>query len=193
MICFFDIEASSLEQGSFPIEIGWVPETGVGESHLIRPEPAWTGWSMESQKLHGITREMLVADGKPAAWVARRVLEVLPPDTVVGISDSPAFDQFWLSMLLDVVKSSSHPVLFDLTHLLRQDVQPLLRHLQARRMDADEMRATVVGMVLQVQEDEEARKRVRHRALTDAEGLHWRWREVQRRVAHAVSEPSGDR
>jgi hypothetical protein len=107
---------------------------------------------------------------------------------VVGISDAPGPDQFWLSRLLDVIKSSSHPVLFDLTHLLRQDVQPLLRHLQARRMEAEEMRAAVVGMVLKVQEDEAARERVRHRALPDAEGLHWRWREVQRRVAEAVGK-----
>ena len=40
-IVILDIEASSLLPGSFPIEIGWIYEDGSGESHLIRPAPAW--------------------------------------------------------------------------------------------------------------------------------------------------------
>ena len=34
-----------------------------------------------------------------------------------------------------------------------------------------------------VAEAEATRRRVRHRALPDAEGLWWRWREVRRRAA----------
>jgi hypothetical protein len=182
MIVFVDFEASSLEQGSFPIEIGWVNEDGVGESHLIRPEPHWSGWDDKSERIHGISREMLEDEGKPAAWVARRVLEVLHPDRATGISDAPEFDGSWLNMLLGVVHPSSPPILLGLNTVLRQEVASLLERLVSDGMRVMEAKEAVVGMVRQVEEDEIARPRVRHRALPDAEGLRWRWAEVRRRV-----------
>ncbi len=41
MKAFIDVEASSLSEYSFPIEVGWVLEDGTGTSYLIRPEPTW--------------------------------------------------------------------------------------------------------------------------------------------------------
>ena len=45
MKAFLDFEASSLEKGGFPVEVGWVLEDGAEEAHLIRPAPDWTVWS----------------------------------------------------------------------------------------------------------------------------------------------------
>ena len=43
-VAFIEFEASSLNSGSVPIEVGWVLADGTGESHLICPAPGWTDW-----------------------------------------------------------------------------------------------------------------------------------------------------
>ena len=93
-ILFVDFEASSVERGSFPIEIGWCGVNGEGEAHLIRPVPDWTAWSDVSEKIHGITREQLHAEGKPVREVARRAAVAFSPRTAMVLSDAPAFDEF---------------------------------------------------------------------------------------------------
>ncbi len=42
-------------------------------------------------------------------------------------------------------------------------------------------------IVAEAEEADATRQRVRHRALPDAEGLWWRWREVQRRAASTIA------
>ena len=62
-----DFEASSLEPGSYPIEVGicrWLtPERPIeGWSTLIKPAAVWNeqgSWSRTSQSIHGIAREEL--------------------------------------------------------------------------------------------------------------------------------------
>lgn len=92
MILFLDIEASGLHFGSYPIEICWVDETGVGESHPIRPAPTWISWSDTSEALHGICRQMLEREGRDHDWVARRITEVLGKADAV-FTDAPEWDQ----------------------------------------------------------------------------------------------------
>jgi hypothetical protein len=106
MLYFLDLEASSLDSGSFPIEIGWVDEAGQGESYLIRAEGNWTGWtagpwpgwSTASERLHGISHDLLARDGQPAATIAARAHDTLNGQMIC--SDNPAFDEYWLGMLL---------------------------------------------------------------------------------------------
>ncbi|MFZ2994609.1 hypothetical protein [Sphingobium sp.] len=43
-----DFEASSLAKLSQPIEVAWVFEDGICESHLIRPAQQWTDWHAEA-------------------------------------------------------------------------------------------------------------------------------------------------
>lgn len=76
-IVFLDIEASSLDSGSFPIEIAWVDVTGCGEAYLISPRFNWNGWSAASEKLHGISRSMLDIEGTPAITVSQLVYDTL--------------------------------------------------------------------------------------------------------------------
>lgn len=192
MIYFLDFEASSLGQGSFPIEIGWMGEDGIGESHLIRPEPGWTEWSWESEQVHGISRDMLAEHGKPAEEVARRVLEALRPERDVCISDAPDHDQYWLGMLLRVTGGTSHPALLDISNLHRIEIQPLVARLRASGMASDDVRHAVLELVLSVHDDEGARARTRHRALPDAEGLRGQWLEVRRRAADLAGDAEFD-
>lgn len=98
---FYDVEASGLYGGSHPIEVGWaiVDDQGriTSEAHLIRPEPGWTGWSNESEAVHGISRQMLADTGRPATEVVARMESVLTSRTV--LSDSPRADEAWTDKL----------------------------------------------------------------------------------------------
>jgi hypothetical protein len=192
-IHFVDFEASSLDSGSFPIEVAWVNENGQGESHLIRPERAWTSWSPQSEKIHGISRPILFREGKPADWVARRALTALTG--AILVSDNPAFDGHWLSMLFQVIGDETEIQMVDLLSVVGQDIQRLLVLIepeahspewrrQARQL-LDEGRALAANIV----EVETQRQRTKHRALADAEHL-WRcWKAVR----HGVNQRLLDR
>ena len=62
MKAFLDFEASSLEKGGFPVEVGWVLQDGAEEAHLIRPAPDWTVWSEEAEAIHRLSRARLEAE-----------------------------------------------------------------------------------------------------------------------------------
>jgi hypothetical protein len=73
-IAFVDLEASGLGSNSFPTEIGWamISEDGSVESGscLIRPTARWrmysNAWSAASERLTGITKEILDEGCHPA-------------------------------------------------------------------------------------------------------------------------------
>lgn len=96
---FLDFEASSLRSASYPIEVAWNAPDGSIEAHLISPAgiPRWTDWSVEAEKLHGISRALLLRDGKPPAWICRRMNHQLAGTMVY--SDDPDYDGAWLAEL----------------------------------------------------------------------------------------------
>lgn len=98
MRAFIDFEASSLARDSYPIEVGWVFEDGRGESHLIRPLPAWTDWDPRAAAIHGISRSTLETVGLDVDVVAHRLLDSLLGHAVHA--SSPSWDGKWLSVLL---------------------------------------------------------------------------------------------
>lgn len=104
---FLDFEASSLAEGSYPIEIAWGDINGVHESHLISPAEVreWTDWSIISETVHGISKLQLNREGRSPKWVCDRVCEAL--DGRVVYSDAPAYDGFWLSRLFE---ASAYPL-----------------------------------------------------------------------------------
>jgi len=168
-IFFLDLEASSLDDGSFPIEIAWVDQQGVGETYLIQPQWNWTDWSPASEKIHGISRAQLARDGKSAAEVAQRAREAL--GDAILCSDNPAFDQYWLGMLLEVIDCPPFNV-NDLMAVLRAEIgvpdhEAAIQHL------------------LQTVEHEGRRQRGRHRALPDAERMYWCWQQVRDNVVRS--------
>lgn len=50
------------------------------------------------------------------------------------------------------------------------------------RFTPDNAKARALRIVAEAEHAEEMRARTRHRALADAEGLWWTWREIARRV-----------
>ena len=102
---FYDCEASCL--GGLPIEIGWAfVDTATGEvqseSHLVKPPTTWdmrSVWDPDAQKLHRISREQLVAQGRPPFEIARRMNQVLAGREL--FSDAPGDDERWLGIIFD--------------------------------------------------------------------------------------------
>ena len=103
---FVDFEASSLAKGSYPIEVAWVFEDGSSESHLIRPAPAWTDWAESAERIHGIPRDTLFAEGLPHEEVARRMVNRLTGHALYVTA--PSWDGQWLSKLLRAASLPRH-------------------------------------------------------------------------------------
>ena len=174
---FLDFEASSLGQGSWPIEVAWVDEYGVSEAHMILPDAAWSGWSRASQEIHRIRLEDVHALGKPADFVAERIVACLRGHTVY--SDAPAWDGGWLRMLLDAGGHDPRAVTLESVELACGEACRPLRNTMPLR----QVMTTAQWIVADAELLEEARLRIRHRALPDAEALRWTWCEIRRRVA----------
>ena len=103
-LAWIDFEASSLNPGSFPTEVGWaIISTGtvVSGGWLIRPLPEWLAapgaWSAESERLTGISRDMLDRHGHPCAEVVNRLTAAIGGRLL--LSDNPPFDTHWFTML----------------------------------------------------------------------------------------------
>ena len=102
---FYDCEASCI--GGLPIEIGWAfVEITTGkiqsESHLVKPPSHWdmqTVWDPDAERLHRISREQLLAHGRPPLEIARRMNNVLAGREL--FSDSPPDDEAWLRKIYD--------------------------------------------------------------------------------------------
>ena len=96
-----------------PIEIGWAfIDTATGEiqseSHLVKPPLHWDMqpvWDPDAEKLHRISLEQLLAQGRPPFEVARRMNEVLAGEL---FSDAPADDERWLRIIFDEAGLDRH-------------------------------------------------------------------------------------
>lgn len=130
--CFMDIEASSLDADSYPIEIGWSTQQGDIESHLINPYAitTWTDWDSCAQAVHGISRKLCRENGKHPAWVCQRLNRIFPPGSVV-YADGGQFDQFWLDQLF----AACTPLGYAQITVKHTDVimLPLLDHIEAKQ------------------------------------------------------------
>jgi len=93
-IVIIDLEASGLGSVSYPTEIGWAMINDDGSitsgACLISPAAKWTtygnAWSAASERLTGITREMLDRDGVSPREAVERFLEALKPRDGTGSS-----------------------------------------------------------------------------------------------------------
>jgi len=184
MRVFLDFEASSLRQESYPIEVGWAGEDGSLESWLIRPAPGWEDWDPAAEAVHGLSREQLLAAGRPHEEVARRALEALK-DHQVYVS-APSWDGKWMSVLL---RSAGLP-----RHALRlKDVDEAARAAVAETLpgrSADEV-ALLATAFLAAARQRLADGPPKHRALADAQAELAAWREVRRLAEAAVAGELG--
>jgi hypothetical protein len=177
MRVFLDFEASSLNDDSYPIEVGWVFEDGAEETHLIAPAPGWTDWDEGAQALHGIGREHLRGSGEPAADVAARVLEVLAGHTV--FVSAPSWDGKWPSVLLRAGGFPRHAMRFrDSEEVLIEAAREGLRSA----CPADRLDARAARLVRAARRAAQYRP-VGHRALDDARQERDLWLEIRDQAA----------
>jgi len=100
---FLDVEASSLNVKSYPIEVAWSDSKGVIESYLINPKwvDEWNDWDFHAQSIHGISRKHCLENGSLPAFVCNRLSQsILPGETV--FADGGQFDQDWIDELYAV-------------------------------------------------------------------------------------------
>lgn len=108
-----DVEASSLDDGSYPIEVGvavWrAPETPIlGWSTLIRPTADWTRrghWSRKAAAVHGIRGEDLRDHGRPPKEVATTLDAMLAPGAVAWC-DGGDYDRYWIDRLFAATETA---------------------------------------------------------------------------------------
>ena len=100
-----DVEASSLDEGSYPIEVGvaiWrAPDAPIlGWSSLIHPTDNWSRhghWSRASAKVQGISGDILRADGQAPDQVAAVLSGILGVAT--AWCDGGRYDAYWIRRL----------------------------------------------------------------------------------------------
>ncbi len=130
-IILIDIEASSLSDTSYPIEIAWGESTKTIQAILIDPSdvPSWTDWNARAEDLHGISRSQLANEGV-SPYVAYKTINNIFSRGMV-FSDDPDFDYHWLEAFnrLPGCNTSDWKVhdFFELRHIL-PDLQGVSRH-----------------------------------------------------------------
>jgi DNA polymerase III epsilon subunit-like protein len=170
-VLFLDIEATSLSNTSYPIELGWTDLVGAGEAYLIRRHASWgDDWDPRAQAVHGITREQLEAEGLPVEKVVARFLAAAEGKTV--ITDAPAFDAAWLN---EALMACGHPVgMVRLNGLRDELIAAILPDCVAFHgaAAADDWAAEIVDGRLRRRERRGNRA---HRALADAQENRRLW------------------
>jgi len=152
-----DIEASGFGRGSYPIEIGLVLPDGTPHCFLVAPHRTWTNWDPDAERVHGITRDILLSNGRSISEIAWRLNELLHGKTVY--SDAWSFDLSWLGKLYDAAKQ---PQTFHLASL-----HDLMSDTQTSHWDRTKQ-AVVRDLSLR-----------RHRASGDARILQETYRRLQ--------------
>ena len=102
-LAFIDVEASGLNEGSFPIEIGWAVLGGPAGGLLIQPDASWAydDWDELSEEQHGISWAALQNIGMPAGEVVEDLNRLLPTGTL-ALTDAFEWDSNWVERLFDV-------------------------------------------------------------------------------------------
>jgi hypothetical protein len=151
-----DVEASGFGGTSYPIEIGLALDDGHKYCTLVLPEPGWTHWDPEAEKVHRIARDVLEEYGRRGREVAETLNELLATRTIY--SDGWVVDKPWLTTLFTAARL---PMEFH--------VSPLEMILSESQMECwhREKHAVLTGMDLS-----------RHRASHDA----WVIQETYRRT-----------
>lgn len=155
-LAFIDFEASSMDLiSSYPIEVGYCLQTGESRGWLIQPAALWNDWSQEAARIHGISRERLMDEGKDPQTVAGYLNDILPAQVYC---DALSFDSFWLHRLFRAAHIEPRFTLESISNLL-----------PARLID--HWSATREQMFIE-------RDLARHRAASDARVLYLTWRRL---------------
>jgi hypothetical protein len=186
-ILFLDFEASSLGPDSYPIEIGWAEESGKTTSRLIRPPAGWTDWNSEAEKVHGIARSTLLAEGVDVREVAEEAWRVLAAPGVTVHSDAPEWDEAWLATLLFAGGIRTRIPVRDVLEACAVACRPLLALSGNPSPEyGNDPRKAAMAILARSEEAEERRGPRRHRAAEDALSMQRVWAGVRDRVWEAT-------
>ncbi|MBW0148198.1 3'-5' exonuclease [Marinobacter arenosus] len=156
---FIDFEASSLDLiASYPIEVGICMPDGALHSWLIAPHVLWQDWSESAERIHGISRTTLEAEGASVREVALHLNELLPGQV---FCDAWTFDSFWLHRLFRAARVRPEFQLESISMLLDT---PQVREWSGVRQQV----ITELGLPV-------------HRAANDALILHKTWEKIRPR------------
>jgi hypothetical protein len=122
-IWFIDVEASGFGAGSYPIEIAFACSQDAIESYLVCPAPSWTHWSDDAERLHGLSRERLLSEGKPADFIAQWLNSTLNGRTLY--SDAWHYDFSWIHRLFSEVGALPEFKMASIEELLTQEQSKL--------------------------------------------------------------------
>jgi hypothetical protein len=112
MIPVIDVEASSLSENSYPIEVGVYIPIGnevLEYEWLIKPEKEWLDdreWNEQSSKVHNISLDKLKNEGVSGYTVCQKLNALLLGQTIY--SDAPEFDEMWLKVMFDYWNIEMH-------------------------------------------------------------------------------------
>ena len=136
---FFDVEASGLAGGSFPVEVGWAQLAAdkdeiVSGEMLVRPVEGWTAWSTLAERVHGLSRDALEQYGRPVEEVAE-TLDATFGDGVV-LSDAPMFDERWTDRIYQALGRPRRWQIEEAIPVLRRlATTPVDRHWLSQHLD----------------------------------------------------------
>lgn len=182
MRAFLDFEASSLSDASYPVEVAWIFEDGQTESHLIRPAIGWTDWDAKAERIHGISRDTLQADGEPSDEVARRLVEALSGHRL--FASAPSWDGKWMSVLIRSAGFPRHALRLQATQIAQ--IEGIAEVLGEQLPEAALSAAT--RSILASVTEQKALFRVDHRALADARMELWAFARSIKLAGRIVTE-----
>ncbi len=158
-LAVIDYEASSLEDDSYPIEVGiavWldVAHPIVVWSSLIRPEREWRlygHWSRRSQKAHGIRSDDL-STAPDANAVAAELCARLDGVATVWCDGGP-YDAYWNGRLFAAAKrvcpfrlGDWHRMLLGLPREVREAIVDRMERVEERHRAGDDAEAMLTAL-----------------------------------------------
>ena len=150
MYNFIDVEASGFGAGSYPIEVGLAMTSGQMHCTLIRPEDNWLHWNVEAESLHGITRDILLVNGKSPLKVAMLVNEWLDGETVY--TDDWGNDSCWLALLYETANIQQRFTIDSVASLISQELMSqwhTTKNQVIQEIDLKRHRASSDALILQ--------------------------------------------
>ena len=123
-----------------------------GQMHctLIRPEDDWLHWNEEAESLHGITRDILLVNGKSPLKVAMLLNEWLDGGTVY--TDAWGNDSCWLALLYETANIQQRFTIDSVASLVSQEQMSQwhpTKNQVTQEMDLKRHRASSDALILQ--------------------------------------------